>query len=36
MCVMGIFSFDDGGFCGSDTLTRAEVAEYLYRLAIVK
>ena len=36
MCVLGIFDFGDAGFYGSDTLTRAEVAEYLYRLAIVK
>ena len=36
MCLLGIFDFDDGEFCGSDTLTRAKTAEYLYRLAIVK
>ena len=36
MCVLGIFDFNEVEFCGSDTLTRAEVAEYLYRLAIVK
>lgn len=34
--ILGVFEYQDEGFCGSDTLTRAEVAEYLYRLAIVK